>query len=86
MIFEVAADAGRQAELVAAAERFWTDHVAHRCSRHRPTITRPRRRRSRAAWGGLETAKVPTVDLDELRDVVDELADLQAPAAQPSTS
>ena len=84
-IFELAADAGHQAELTAAAETFWNDHVVTGnpppLDDHRATTAA-----ITAAWGGLDTVKVPTVDFDELRDVVDEYAELDKKRKSASTS
>lgn len=76
-VFEVELDRRQVDELAAATRAFWLDHVVTgippAADEHRATteaIT--------AAWGGVATVKVPTVDLDEHRQAVDELAAFRA--------
>ena len=77
VVKEIEPDKKRIDELVAKVDAFWHDHVltgvAPPADDHRATTAA-----ITAAWGHLDSAKMAPVAFDELRDVVDELADLRA--------
>jgi putative phage-type endonuclease len=84
-IFEVAADAERQAELVDVAETFWNDYVIPSLNGKvtpPPPDDHPKTAEAiTSTWGHVDTAEVPTVALDDLVDVATELCDLKRDVA-----
>jgi putative phage-type endonuclease len=76
-VFEVKFDRRQIDELAAATKAFWLDHVVTgippAADEHQATTAA-----IGAAWGGQATVKVPTVNLDEHRQAVDELAAFRA--------
>lgn len=72
-VFEIERDKRHIDDLVAAVDSFWDDHVVTGIAP--PADTHPATTVAiGAAWGGIETVREPTVELDEIAAVVEEFA------------